>query len=203
MCKYFNLKVGLQGSKFPWKSMGIYKFLYLRNSEIISNFNTIEPFKIHYFIMPNFRYIWNRILRNKYCVIIYKSIVTPTALGSCNGVPTKDHTNVRGEPWTMTGVSGERRESHCVTLQWCSPDQSKTMALNCGGLSAPQVTYLQYYRFYTTKNMHTQQGISIFLKFINCFVLGALFFQAHTRVVSFSNCKRHLDKRLFVIRKQF
>ena len=27
------------------------------------------------------------------------------------------------------GVSGERRESHSVTIQWCSRDQSKTMVL--------------------------------------------------------------------------
>ena len=55
MCEYFNLKVGLQDSKFPWKSMGIYKFVYLQNGEMISNFNTIKNFKIHYFTMPNFR----------------------------------------------------------------------------------------------------------------------------------------------------
>ena len=29
-----------------------------------------------------------------------------------------------------TGENGERRESHRVTLQWCSRDQSKTMALS-------------------------------------------------------------------------
>ena len=28
------------------------------------------------------------------------------------------------------GVSGERRESHNVTFQWCSRDQSKTATLN-------------------------------------------------------------------------
>ena len=64
---------------------------------MISNFNTINTFKIHYFIMPNLRYIWNRVLRNKYYVIIFKSIVTPTVLGSLNSVPAKDHTYLRGE----------------------------------------------------------------------------------------------------------
>ena len=47
MCEYFNLKVGLQDSKFPWKSMGIYKFLYLRNGEMISNFSTVKTFKMY------------------------------------------------------------------------------------------------------------------------------------------------------------
>ena len=28
------------------------------------------------------------------------------------------------------GVGGKRRESHSVTLQWCSRDQSKTTILN-------------------------------------------------------------------------
>ena len=98
MCEYFNLKAGLLDSKFPWKAMGIYTFLYLRNGEMISNFNTIKTFKIHCFIMPNLRYICNRVLRNKYCVIIYKSIVTPTVLGSLNSVPTMNHTHTRGEP---------------------------------------------------------------------------------------------------------
>ena len=78
--------------------MRIYTFLYLRNGEMISNFNTIKTFKIHYFIMLNFRYIWNRVLKNKYCVIIYKSVVTHTALGSLNSVLTQDHTYIRGEP---------------------------------------------------------------------------------------------------------
>ena len=30
------------------------------------------------------------------------------------------------------GESGERRESHSVTIQWCSRDQSKTTALKRG-----------------------------------------------------------------------
>ena len=37
MCEYFNLKFGVQDSKFPLKSMGIYKFLSLWYSEMISN----------------------------------------------------------------------------------------------------------------------------------------------------------------------
>ena len=55
MCEYFNLKVGLQDSKFPWKSMGIYKVLYLRYGEMISNFITVKTFKIHYFIISKFQ----------------------------------------------------------------------------------------------------------------------------------------------------
>ena len=50
MCDYFNLKDALQDQKFPKKSMGIYK-LYLRNSELISNFSTVKIFKIHYLII--------------------------------------------------------------------------------------------------------------------------------------------------------
>ena len=34
--------------KFPKQSMGICKFLYLRNGELISNFGTVKTFKIHY-----------------------------------------------------------------------------------------------------------------------------------------------------------
>ena len=55
-------------------------------------------------------------------MIIYKSIVTPTALGSLKGSQLhkgKAMNNGRGE-------SGEARESHSVTLQWCSCDESKT-----------------------------------------------------------------------------
>ena len=51
MCEYFNLKFGLQDSKFPWKSTGIYKFLSVRNGEMISNFSAVKTFKIYYFIM--------------------------------------------------------------------------------------------------------------------------------------------------------
>ena len=51
MCEYFNLKVGLQHTQFSQESMGIYKFLYLRNGELISNFGTVKTFKIHYFII--------------------------------------------------------------------------------------------------------------------------------------------------------
>ena len=55
MCEYFNLKDGLQDPKFPWKSIGIYKFLYLRNGELISNFGIVKTFKILYFITKMFR----------------------------------------------------------------------------------------------------------------------------------------------------
>ena len=54
MCEYFNLKDGLQNPKFPQKSMEIYKLLYLRNGELISNFSTVKIFKIHDFIMTIF-----------------------------------------------------------------------------------------------------------------------------------------------------
>ena len=33
--------------------MEIYKFLYLKNSELISNFGTVKTFVLHYFIMKN------------------------------------------------------------------------------------------------------------------------------------------------------
>ena len=94
--------------------MGIYKLLYLRNGELMSNFGTVKTFKIYYFIKVNFREIWNRVLRNKYCVIIKKAIVTPTTLGSLNSVPVKDHNYIRGEPRTMTEVWVVREESHTM-----------------------------------------------------------------------------------------
>ena len=33
--------------------MGIYKFLYLRKGEMISNFSIVKTFKIHYFVIQN------------------------------------------------------------------------------------------------------------------------------------------------------
>ena len=45
-----------------------------------------------------------------------------------NSMLTNDHNYIWGEPLTMTEVRVVR-ESHSVTLQWCSCDQSKTTAL--------------------------------------------------------------------------
>ena len=55
MCEYFNFKDGLQDPKFTWKSMGIYKLLYLGNGELILNFSTVKTFEIDYFIIKFFR----------------------------------------------------------------------------------------------------------------------------------------------------
>ena len=122
MCEYFNLKVQLQDSKFPWKSIGIYKFLYLRNSEMFSNYSTVKTFTIHYFIMANFRSIWNRVLRNK-----YHSHPHCTRESQLYG--NKGSQLHKCRAMNNGRVSGERRESHSVTLQWCSCDQYKTTTL--------------------------------------------------------------------------
>ena len=45
----------IQNPKFPSKSVGICKFLYLKNGELVLNFNTVNTFEIHYFIINNLR----------------------------------------------------------------------------------------------------------------------------------------------------
>ena len=95
-------------------------------------------------------------------MIIYKSVVTPTALGRLNSVGcskdnSKDYTYVRGESWTMTEVWVVREEGH---TSMCSRDQSKTTDLIWG--------IIQYHSAIAHKYSTVQSGMLDWDYGMNC-----------------------------------